>query len=294
MTIRRSVLPVFLAAVAAIGAACANRSQSGSPPNTTTPASRIGEFVWQDLMTDDIAKSRAFYEQLLGWRFEQTTRLGRPYLIAHLASNSTPIAGIAQVARKQPDQPITQWLSYLSVGDVDAVSKRLTGAGAQVLVAPTDIRSSRAAVAVDPQGAPIGLVELGSDVRLPVGGQSAEIGTFFWRDYLTKDVDAARTFYTDLAGLGATRQTRQDSLLHYVLTSAGSAPVGGVVPVGEREIRPHWLPHIRVNDPAAMATRAEQLGGRILLPVRADIRNGSVAVVADSGGAAIALQKWPF
>lgn len=294
MTSRHFVLPGLLALLAIVGTACANRSQSGAPPSTTAPASRVGEFVWQDLMTDDVAKSRAFYEQLLGWRFEETTRLGRPYLIAHIGSNPVPIAGIAQVARKQPDQPITQWLSYLSVGDVDAVSQRLTGAGAQVVVAPTDVRSSRAAVAIDPQGAPIGLVELGSDIRLPVGGQSAEIGTFFWRDYLTKDVDGARTFYTNVAGLGATRQTRTDSLLHYVLTTAGSAPVAGVVPIGEREIRPHWLPYIRVNDPAAMAARAEQLGGRILLPVRADIRNGSVAVVADSGGAAIALQKWPF
>ena len=294
MTSRRLGLSLLFAAIATAGAACANRSQAAAAPNTTIPTSRIGEFVWQDLMTDDVAKSRAFYEQLLGWQFEQTTRLGRPYLIAHLSSNPTPIAGIAHVARKQRDQPVTQWLSYLSVGDVDAVSQRLTGTGAQVLVPPTDIRSGRAAVAVDPQGAPIGLVKLGSGIRLPIGGQSAEIGTFFWRDYLTKDVDGARTFYTDLAGLGATRQTRPDSLLHYVLTSAGSTAVGGVVPVGEREIRPHWLPYIRVDDPAAMAARAEQLGGRILLPVRADIRNGSVAVVADSGGAAIALQKWPF
>lgn len=294
MTSTRFVFLLSLAILAAVAAACANRSQSAAPPNTSTPASRTGEFVWQDLMTDDIAKSRTFYEQLLGWQFEQTTRLGRPYLIAHLGSNPTPIAGIAQVARQQPDQPVTQWLSYLSVADVDAVATRLTGAGAKVLVAPTDVRTSRAAVAVDPQGAPIGVVELGSDVRLPIGGQSAEVGTFFWRDYLTKDVDGARTFYADVAALGATRQTRPDSLLHYVLTSAGSTPVAGVVPIGERDIRPHWLPYIRVNDPAATAARAEQLGGRILLPVRADIRNGSVAVVADSGGAVLALQKWPF
>jgi predicted enzyme related to lactoylglutathione lyase len=138
------------------------------------------------------------------------------------------------------------------------------------------------------------LVKLGSDVRLPIGGQSAEVGTFFWRDYLAKDVEGARTFYADLAGLAATRQTRPDALLHYVLTSAGSVPVAGVVPIGERTILPHWLPYIRVNDPVAMATRAAQLGGRIIVPVQPDLRNGSVAVVADSGGAAIALQKWPI
>ena len=292
MTSKRAVLVLSVATLAAV--ACASRSQSAAPPNTATPASRVGEFVWQDLMTDDVAKSRAFYEQLLGWQFEETTRLGRPYLIAHLASNPTPIAGIAQVARKQPDQPVTQWLSYLAVADVDAVSQRVPGAGAQLLVPPTDVRTSRAAVAVDPQGAPFGLVELGSGVRLPTGGQSAEVGTFFWRDYLTKDVEGARNFYAGIAGLAATQQTRPDSLLHYVLTTAGSSPVAGVVPIGERAIRPHWLPYIRVSDPAAMAARAEQLGGRILLPVRADIRNGSVAVVADSGGAAVALQKWPF
>ena len=294
MTHKRIMVMLCLAIVATVLAACANRSGSAAPPNTTAVAGRMGEFVWQDLITDDLTKSRTFYEQLFGWQFEQTTRSGRPYLIARLSTNPTPIAGIVQVARRRPDEPITQWLSYLSVADVDAVSSRLTGAGAQVLVAPTDVRTSRAAVAVDPQGAPFGLVTLGSDVRLPIGGQSAEVGTFFWRDLLAKDVDGARAFYADLAGLGATRQTRPDSLLHYVLTSAGSAPVGGVVPIGERTILPHWLPYIRVNDPVAMAARVEQLGGRIILPVQADVRNGSVAVVADSGGAAIALQKWPF
>ena len=194
MSNKRILVMLCFAIVATVAAACANRSGSAAPPNTTAVAGRMGEFVWQDLITDNIATSRTFYEQLFGWQFEQTTRSGRPYLLARLKTNPTPIAGMVQVARRRPDEPITQWLSYLAVADVDAMSTRLTGAGAQVLVAPTDVQTSRAAVAVDPQGAPFGLVTLGSDVRLPVGGQSAEVGTFFWRDYLAKDVDGARYF----------------------------------------------------------------------------------------------------
>ena len=40
----------------------------------------------QDLMTDDAEKSRKFYEQLFGWTFERTDRLGRPYFIARAGS----------------------------------------------------------------------------------------------------------------------------------------------------------------------------------------------------------------
>ncbi len=70
--------------------------------------------------------------------------------------------------------------------------------------------------------------------------------------------------------------------------------MAGILPIGERKITPNWLPYIRVTDPTAAAARAEQLGGRILLPASPDIRNGSVAVIADPGGAAVALQRWPI
>jgi predicted enzyme related to lactoylglutathione lyase len=290
---KHTVLVACLGITALIGAAaCASRSRAAAAPAATPGASRVGDFVWQDLITEDAEKSRAFYEQLFGWKFERTTRLGRPYLIGR--SGSTPVGGIAQVERRQPDEPIAQWISFLAVADVDATAARVTGSGGQMLVAPTAVNTSRAAIAVDPQGAAVGLVTLGANITPPVGGRAAPIGTFFWRDYLARDVDAARTFYSNLAGLTADRQTRSDLLIHYILTRPGPAPVAGIVAIGEQPVSPNWLPYIRVNDPAPLATRAEQLGGRILVNARADLRNGSVAVITDPGGAAMALQKWPF
>jgi predicted enzyme related to lactoylglutathione lyase len=57
-------------------------------------------------------------------------------------------------------------------------------------------------------------------------------------------------------------------------------------------VRPNWLPMLRVADVNAMVTRTVALGGRVILAPRADIRNGTVAIIADPTGAALALQEW--
>jgi predicted enzyme related to lactoylglutathione lyase len=49
-----------------------------------------------------------------------------------------------------------------------------------------------------------------------------------------------------------------------------------------------------VDDPAAVSARVTALGGRVILPPSPGIRNGTVAIVADPTGGAVALQKWPL
>jgi predicted enzyme related to lactoylglutathione lyase len=56
---------------------------------------------------------------------------------------------------------------------------------------------------------------------------------------------------------------------------------------------PAWLTYFGVADPAAAAARAESLGGRILLAPSPEVREGTIAIVADPSGAILALQKWP-
>jgi predicted enzyme related to lactoylglutathione lyase len=54
------------------------------------------------------------------------------------------------------------------------------------------------------------------------------------------------------------------------------------------------LPYVLVDDPGAVAARVAGLGGTIVVPVAPERRNGSLAVIADPGGALMALQKYPF
>jgi predicted enzyme related to lactoylglutathione lyase len=59
-------------------------------------------------------------------------------------------------------------------------------------------------------------------------------------------------------------------------------------------VEPNWLPYVRVEDPAAMAARVASLGGRVLIPPSSGIRGGTLAVILDPTGGAMALQKWPL
>jgi predicted enzyme related to lactoylglutathione lyase len=60
----------------------------------------------------------------------------------------------------------------------------------------------------------------------------------------------------------------------------------------QAEIRPNWLPILRVADAQAVADRAIRLGGRVLLAPRPDVREGRAAIVADPTGGAVAVHVW--
>lgn len=51
---------------------------------------------------------------------------------------------------------------------------------------------------------------------------------------------------------------------------------------------PCWIPYVKVKDVEAAVTKAEQLGGRTVVPP-SDIAEGRFAVVADPTGAAIGV-----
>lgn len=58
------------------------------------------------------------------------------------------------------------------------------------------------------------------------------------------------------------------------------------------DVRPHGLPHIRFADPASLVGRVKELGGQVALAPDETIRRGTVAILLDPSGAAVALQKW--
>ena len=128
----------------------------------TTPDA--GRFVWRDLMARDVAAAKRFYTELLGWRFEDTKRNGRAYALARIGSE--PVAGIVDVSAIPDAAP--QWISFMTVENVDQTVALVTANGGQVLLAPRDVATiGRAAVVADPQGAPLGLATLRREVPDP-------------------------------------------------------------------------------------------------------------------------------
>ena len=164
--------------------------------------------------------------------------------------------------------------------------------GATVLVEPVAIRVGRAAVLKDPQGAYFGLLWISAGN--PPDPDKPKPMTFFWDEYLARDSKPALTFYEGLGGFTSSVAENQGDLQYFVLK--GGRPRAGLfrIPDSAANVQPNWLPYILVDDPAALATKAEGLGGRILLAPKPEHRKGTLAIIADPTGAAVALQKWPI
>jgi predicted enzyme related to lactoylglutathione lyase len=252
------------------------------------PNATVGRFVWHDLVTNDVAAARAFYAGLLGWEFESTTRNGRPYLIAR--SGGEPAGGVVQRAEGKAG-PAT-WLSYLSVADLERAVREVTTAGGKVLLDPTPVGAyGRVAVVLDPQGAPLGLAGV-TGTLTPEPAQPL-LNRFFWMEHLAKDGPAALAFYKSLAGYESSVAPEARIEYHVLKRQRSRAGLLQIPPEMEG-VQPNWLPYVRVEDPTALAAKAVALGGKVLIEPRPDVRKGTLAIVADPTGAALALQKWPL
>jgi predicted enzyme related to lactoylglutathione lyase len=284
---RRALLLSLAAALVAIGSGCTTPSVAPLQGMAISKTPLIGKFVWRDLHTDDPAAVKAFYSGLFGWEFVETTAMGRPYTL--VKSGGQYIGGIAKAQRLVAHQPNAQWLSYLSVPDVDRAAERTRAAGGSVLLAPFDLpKVGRGAVVVDPQGAPLGLLR--ASFGDPADAPEPVMHRFLWTEELARDPVAAAQFYANLVGFEVLVQDQGDKPYRVLKLGRERA---GIMRMPFAGMQPTWLVSVMVADPAASAQRAQELGGRVLIAPRMDVRNGSVALIADPSGALLALQKWP-
>lgn len=281
---RKPLGTIWISAVFVLAVA---RGLADAPAAAADPAD-AGRFVWHDLMTKDVSTARRFYSDLLGWRFEDTRRGDRPYVLAR--AQGAPVAGIVDVSAIA--NAGSQWLSFMGVADVDKAVTDVRSNGGKVLVAPRDpVPMARVAVITDPQGAPLGLAQLRRDVPDPA---SPATHRFFWHEYLARDAGQALEFYKRLAGYESTISESRLGVEYHVLRKTRGRAGLFQLPPAAADVQPNWLPYVLVDDPAALGARAQSLGGRILVAAAPERRNGSLVVIADPGGAPLALQKYPF
>ena len=257
------------------------------PPITTADGSshREGDFVWYDLLTEDLPKAERFYGDLFGWTFAETEVPGYS-LIEH---RGRPIGGIVDTATRRSKLNESQWVSVLSIPDVDAAVETARNSGGTVHIRPTDLPGrGRLAIVSDPRGALFALLRTTTGDP-PV--REIEFGDWMWTELWTLEPETSAAFYTGLAGYDLEKRIILEDIEYDVFTLGGT-PCAGLIPLPDDNIRAHWLPYVRVEDAAALAKRVEDLGGRVLLDPSAGERRGSVAIVLDPTGAPLALQEW--
>ena len=239
---------------------------------------------WVDHATKDIGASNSFYGTLFGWEAEDQGEDMGHYTI--MRKGGKTVAG--NMAAMTADQP-SAWVSYVSVEDADATVALAKKAGAMVFVEPMDVSDiGRMAVFADPTGAAIGVWQ-------PKTFQGAELanepGSFAWSELNTRDVPAAKTFYSqvfgwepndlDMGGMGYTEWKSGDKSLAGMMTMPDMVPA---------EVPAHWLVYFGVDDTDATVSKATELGATTLMPPT-DIPPGRFAVLSDPDGAAFAVIK---
>jgi predicted enzyme related to lactoylglutathione lyase len=246
-----------------------------------------GKVIWNDLITEDIGAARRFYGGLFGWTFEEADGpTGREYSVARLGD--VYVAGLLAVDRRADGKSISRWLPYVSVGDVDRAVSRGVTAGASVAAPARDVALGRVAAIIDPQGAVIGLAH--SRIGDPDDATTrAAAGRVVWHEMLASDVIDAAGFYRLVAGYDIDTINRRGG--EYTLLLQDGVRRAGVMERPNDDVQPVWLTHFGVTDPAATAERAESLGGRIILAPSPELRDGSIAIVADPSGAVLVMSK---
>lgn len=115
---------------------------------------------------------------------------------------------------------------------------------------------------------------------------SASDGKFVWYELLTTDTAAAKKFYPAITGWG-TQPFGGDT--QYEMWTNGGTPIGGVMNLSDehrkQRIPPHWYPYIGVSNVDDMASKAQKLGARTIVPPTDIPNTGRFAILADPQGA---------
>ena len=270
-------------------------------PSITTGPTDIraqGKIIWHDLLTNDPAASQAFYSELFGWEFEDVgtfagLRSNSAYtLIRH---NGNVIGGMVNTVALNGRSDISQWVTVMSVNDVDDAVSQFRAAGGKVVAPPTDVGTrGRMALVRDAEGALLAMLQTRDG---DPADREPGLGDFLWDELWTSDVEGATAFYTGLTGMqtdDVAIESGDNGGRSYRLLKDGDRPRVGVLLNPLEGLDPVWVNYLRVEDPAAITARVTDLGGAVIVEAQPRPLGGEVAFIAGPSGAAIALQTWPL
>ena len=118
--------------------------------------------------------------------------------------------------------------------------------------------------------------------------ETAPVGAPCWVDLMTSDTDKARAFYRDLFGWTAEAPS-EDFGGYFMFTRDGVPVAGGMGNESNPDMPDVWSVYLATDDAAKTVETATAGGGQVYVPPLAIADLGTMAVVGDSGGAAIGM-----
>ena len=115
-------------------------------------------------------------------------------------------------------------------------------------------------------------------------------GEFCWNELATPNLAAAKEFYTKTFGWEYTEHDMGD--MTYTMIQKGDKTLGGIWAIPkdqQKEIPPHWMSYILVENAEAAAEKARKNGAKIMKPATRAGDFGIFAIIVDPTGAHFAV-----
>ena len=265
---------------------------------------------WVDTSQPDPEGAVDFYSGLFPWEFEDVMPTGSPgkYFIGRIGGGD--VAAVGSIPEGAP--PTAVWNTYIWVDSADETASKVLAAGGSVLMEPFDImESGRMAVLADPEGAAFCAWQAKEHKG---AGIVNEHGSLNFNGLNTRDPEAAKAFYGSIFGWqtlalpgGFEMWTlpgygdhleRDNPGLRKGMAEMG-APAGfedvaaalNPIPGDQPDTPPHWDVTFAVDDADAIAEKAAQLGGKVILPPF-DAPWVRMTIIADPQGATFTASKF--
>ncbi len=250
-----------------------------------------GWFVWEELMTTDVAAAATFYGKVAGLTTEKAPFDPNYTMWKASAGNMGGLVAMPAEAKAMGAAP--SWLSYISTDDADATARAAEALGGKVLRGPFDIADGgRIAILQDPQGVTFAIY---ANAKASGAPPAPQLGQTSWHELVTTDIVAAMNFYQQLFGWSLmTDMDMGPQGLYRMFGPEGSdAPFGGMYVKSAQQPGPMWLPYIKVADARPATKKARSLGANIIHGPAEVPGGGWIAMGFDPQGVMFALHSVP-
>ncbi len=265
---------------------------------------------WIDTSQPDPEAAVDFYRGLFGWELEDVMPPDAPgdYFIARIRGGD--VAAVGSVPEGAP--PMAVWNTYVWVESADDAAAKVGEAGGSAVMEPFDVMDAgRMAVFTDPEGAVFCVWQAQEHKG---AGVVNEHGSLNFNGLNTRDPESAKAFYGSVFGWqtlglggGAEMWTlpgygdhleRDNPELRKQMAEAG-APAGfedvvatiNPIPDDQPDTPAHWSVTFAVDDADAIAAKAGELGGKVVVPPF-DAPWVRTTVLADPQGATFIASKF--
>ena len=257
---------------------------------TTLTQHAPGTPSWYELTTSDGEAAKDFYNSLFGWTSEDNPVSEDMTYTMHQLDGRNVAASFEMTAdmAKQGIQP--HWRVFFTVEDAQASADLAKEAGGKVMAGPFDVFTAGVmAVIQDPQGAVFNIWQPKEQIGV---GVKSEIGAVGWTEYLTKDREMPKAFYTKIFPFTALDEKMANGQ-DYTVMKLSDEYVAGVLPMNDEQMKGvpcQWCLYFMVDDIEASIAKAKAKGGDAFLE-KTDIQHVFIAGIKDPQGAAFMLME---